>query len=131
MEYPETLGLARSMRVESERICTVSEGPDFSADLDALRSASVGISGVLATPGAHPVDHIDCDPVSLGHDRLSGTTKDFCDRWQEGIRNLVQDGQQIADRLVQTVNAYRQADASARDALKIAASSGEAGNAAF
>lgn len=109
----------------------MSEGPGFSADLDALRSASVGISGVLATPGAHPVDHINCDPVSLGHDRLAGITKDFCDRWQEGIRNLVQDGQQIADRLVQTANTYSQADASARDALRIAASSGGAGNAAL
>lgn len=103
----------------------------FSGDLGALRSASVGISDVLATLGADPVDHIVCDPVSLGHDRLAGTTKDFCDRWEEGIRNLVQDGQQIADRLVQTANAYGHADASARDALRIAASSGGAGNAAL
>ncbi|MGH3973538.1 MAG: hypothetical protein ACRDS9_09450 [Pseudonocardiaceae bacterium] len=108
----------------------MSGDPGFSADLDALRSASGGIADVLATPGAQ-VDHIDCDPVSFGHDRLAGTTKHFCDRWQEGIRNLVQDGQQIADRLVRTVDGYSQADTSARDALKIVASGRGAGNAAL
>jgi hypothetical protein len=109
----------------------VSEGSGFSVNLDALGTAASGITGVLATLGAHQVDDIDCDPVSFGHDRLAGTTKDFCDLWQKGVKNLAQDGRQIADRLVQTVDAYGQADASARDALKSAASSGEAGNAAF
>ncbi len=109
----------------------MSEGSGFSVDLDALGSAAGGIIGVLAELDAHQVNGIDCDPVSFGHDRLAGTTNDFCDCWRKGVKNLAQDGQQIADRLVQTVNTYGQADASARDALKIATSSGEAGDAAL
>lgn len=99
-------------------------GGGFAVDLDALASAAQGIVGTLAELEQHQVEDIDCDAEAFGHDRLAATTKDFCDRWQRGVKNLAEDGQQIADRLVATVNTYGQAEASAIEALQAAANEG-------
>lgn len=89
----------------------------FSVDLAALASAANGINGLLAELDAHQVDDIDCDQSAFGHERLAGTTKDFCDRWQKGVKNLAEDGQEIAERLTETANAYGQLERGAIDKL--------------
>lgn len=94
---------------------------DFSVDLEALGLAASGISQVLAELRGQQVKDIDCGSDAFGHDRLAGTTRDFCDRWQRGVKNLAEDGQEIADRLTQTVNSYSQAERAALDALIAAA----------
>jgi len=101
----------------------VSVGSGFFVNLPALGSAAGDITGVLTKMDGYHVNDIDCDPVSFGHDHLAGTTKDFCGRWQQGVKNLTQDSQRIADRLAQTVTTYGRADTGAVDALKLAASS--------
>lgn len=101
----------------------VSAGSGFFVDLDALGGAASGITDVLAELGTRLVDDVGCDPGSLGHDRLADAVEDFCNCWRQGVNTLVQDSQQIADRLVQTADTYRQADADTHNALTIAASS--------
>ena len=64
-----------------------------------------------------PVDDIDGDRASYGHDDLAGTVADFCDRWKIGVQHLAADGQEVADRLDHCVQAYRRADQGASDRL--------------
>jgi len=94
--------------------------PDFSVDLDALTRAANGIHDVLEELGAHKVADIDCNQAAFGHDRLAGTVRDFCHRWQNGVMNLTHDGAQIADRLAQSALTYHEAEATAVDALEAA-----------
>ncbi|MGH3929939.1 MAG: hypothetical protein ACRDTF_08185 [Pseudonocardiaceae bacterium] len=65
----------------------MSGGPGFSVDLGTLSSAAAGIIAVLAQLDVRHVSDINCDPMSFGHDRLAGTTKDFGDRWQTGVNS--------------------------------------------
>lgn len=102
----------------------MTEAGDFAVDLDALGSAAEGIAGVLAELEQHQVEDIDCDRSAFGHDPLAATTTDFCDRWQRGVKHLAEDGQQIADRLVETVNTYSAAEQTALGALHDAAGGG-------
>jgi hypothetical protein len=52
----------------------------FSVDLAALADAAGGINGLLAELNAHQLNDVDCDQSAVGHDKLAGSTKDFCDR---------------------------------------------------
>lgn len=96
----------------------------FSVDLAALADAADGINSLLAELDAHQVNDIDCDHDAFGHDKLAGTTKDFCDRWQKGVKNLAEDGQGIAERLTETANAYGQLESDAIDRLEAASAAG-------
>jgi hypothetical protein len=82
-------------------------GDGFSVDLDALGTAAAGIIDVLIELDSHKVEDIDCESNAFGHSKLAGTTKDFCDRWQRGVANLAEDGAQIADRLVKSLQTYQ------------------------
>lgn len=52
------------------------------------------------------VSDIDADKSAFGHDALGGTVSDFCERWEIGVEHLAKDGQEVADRLATSVNAY-------------------------
>lgn len=78
----------------------------FKVDLYALERASAGVSGTLDEVNKQNVTNIPHDSSAIGHDNLASTLSDFLDRWQRGVNNLAQDGQQIADRLTANTNGY-------------------------
>lgn len=82
----------------------------FMVDLGALTNASQGIDGVLYDVSNNQVSDIKVDSSRVGHDRLSSSLSDFCDRWELGVSNLAKDGQAVADRLRANVAAYDQAE---------------------
>ena len=96
----------------------------FSVNLDALNTAASGIVNVLQELESHQVKDIDCESGAFGHDKLAGTTKDFCDRWQKGVKNLAEDGHKIAERLVQTIADYTNTDTGGHNRLNEAATPG-------
>ncbi|WP_229679869.1 hypothetical protein [Saccharopolyspora thermophila] len=57
-----------------------------------------------------PVSDIDCPAEAFGHGRLATTVAEFCERWDEGVSNLADDGAEIAARLAQCVEVYRRTD---------------------
>ena len=82
-------------------------GDGFSVNMDALGTAATGIVNVVKELDSHKVEDIDCDQSAFGHNKLADTTKDFCDRWQRGVAHLAEDGTQIADRLVKSLQTYQ------------------------
>ncbi|TCO62992.1 hypothetical protein [Actinocrispum wychmicini] len=78
----------------------------FSVDLAALQQAAEGVTDTLNTLATKKVSDIDADKSAFGHDKLGGTVSDFCERWQIGVEHLAKDGQEVADRLNMSVNAY-------------------------
>jgi hypothetical protein len=81
--------------------------PDgFSVDLAALQKAAEGVTDTLNALATKKVSDIDAQKSAFGHDKLGGTVSDFCERWQIGVEHLAKDGQEVADRLNASVNAY-------------------------
>jgi hypothetical protein len=82
----------------------------FSVDLTALAEATQGINATLAQVSSAKVSDYTGNTSSFGNDDLAGTVADFGDRWQIGVQNLAKDGQAIAQRLTDCVNAYRKVE---------------------
>lgn len=82
----------------------------FMVDLGALTKASDGIDGVLYDVANNKVSDIKADESAVGHDKLSSSISDFCDRWDRGVDNLAKDGKAVSDRLRANVRSYRQTE---------------------
>lgn len=82
----------------------------FRVDLGALTDASQGIEGVLYDVGNNKVSDLKQDKSAVGHDRLSSSISDFCDRWDRGVNNLAKDGTAVADRLRANTAAYQRTE---------------------
>jgi hypothetical protein len=59
----------------------------------------------------------------LGSAELSGALERFCDQWSWGVRGLVQDGAEFANRLGQSAGAYADTETYLQDAFIDAAKS--------
>lgn len=89
-------------------------GDGFRVDLSALADASEGVQATIEAMGQRKVGDIDAPSDAFGHDRLAETVADFCDRWNEGVNNLVEDAEEISGRLAQCLQDYRQTDEAAQ-----------------
>lgn len=83
----------------------------FRVDLSALSSAAEGVQETIDSMNKRQVRDIDCPADAFGHDRLATTVANFCDRWNLGVHNLIDDAQEISGRLAHCVQVYRQTDA--------------------
>lgn len=88
------------LRVED----VMAEG--FSVDLGALQNAAEGVMDTLNAMATKKVKDIDAPSEAFGHDKLGGTVSDFCERWDIGVGHLAKDANEVAERLVASVNAY-------------------------
>lgn len=83
---------------------------DAADGIDAL----VGELGQLTTAGragaGRGVGELALDPEQLGHDELAAAVATFCDRWEWGVRALVQSGTEMAEGLRESLQAYENAD---------------------
>ncbi|MGI8310682.1 hypothetical protein [Saccharopolyspora hattusasensis] len=86
----------------------------FRVDLPALTKASEGVNDTITAMAKKRVHDIDCPADGFGHDRLASTVAEFCERWDLGVTNLTEDGQEIAGRLAHCVQVYRQTDEAVR-----------------
>ena len=89
----------------------------FRVDLAALEDAAAGINMTLEDLGSARVDSIDGRSADYGHDDLANTIADFCDRWEIGVEHLATDGQEVAQRLSQSVQDYRKVDTGVKDRM--------------
>lgn len=92
-------------------------GDGFSVDVEALTGAGQGIKDLLGLLDRQQVEDIDCDADAVGHEGLAEKLESFCDRWQVGVENLLEDGKQIATRLLDCAEAYRSREQATADAL--------------
>ncbi|MGH3391571.1 MAG: hypothetical protein ACRDOO_22095 [Actinomadura sp.] len=105
-------------------------GDGFSVNLDALKNAGLGVSELMAELNRRGVDEIDCEGSAVGHDRLAAVISSFCDRWQVGVENLTEDGEQLAHNLIDSAGRYLVAEQSAVRAIEAVAASFDDGSAA-
>ncbi|OLF05098.1 hypothetical protein BLA60_37600 [Actinophytocola xinjiangensis] len=89
----------------------------FTVDVEALTAAGQGITDLMGKLDQKKVQDIDCDSGAVGHDRLAGSLENFCDRWQIGVENLLSDGAQIAQRLLDSASEYSRRDDEAAAAM--------------
>lgn len=90
------------------------EGPGFHVDLDALEAAASGIRDTIRDRDSIEVSDI-CGPAELyGHNGLHGAFSDFCDRWSEGVDQLVEDAGLISESLSAVAQNYRSVDEAGR-----------------
>lgn len=82
----------------------------FRVDMGALEDAAAGINTTLDDLQSKKVSDLRGTSNDYGHDALAETVSDFCDRWELGVENLAKDGQEIADRLSKSVQAYLEVD---------------------
>jgi hypothetical protein len=76
---------------------------DTLSDLDKLGFAETAGTGMGFTA-------LNLTELQLGHAGLTSSFRGFTNRWQWGVRTLVQDGNQISQRLSLNAGAYYQAD---------------------
>lgn len=95
----------------------------FRVDIEALASAAVGVGDAMTAAGEQRVEDLDVDEAAFGHGALGGTSKDFCERWQRGVDNLLEDGQELAKRLGESATTYL--DAEQRNSDGFTAAGGE------
>ncbi|MBF6044377.1 hypothetical protein GO001_03960 [Streptomyces sp. NRRL B-1677] len=103
--------------------------PNLAADAAALGNIAKGINEAigelksLGTPGEAAVgrgfDELALSGVELGHEGLAGAFKTFCNRWDWGVRALVQDGSQFAERVGLAAGYYHEQDVYIRDSFKV------------
>lgn len=93
-------------------------GDGFRVDLSALTKASEGVDETLNSIAKKRVRDIVSPAEAFGHARLATTVAEFTDRWDQGVTNLTQDGQEIAGRLAHCAQVYRETDEAARAHLE-------------
>ncbi|TCK20143.1 type VII secretion target [Pseudonocardia endophytica] len=87
----------------------------------AMRDAADGIDGLVGELGTlttagragagRGVAALELDPDQVGHDELAAAFATFCERWEWGVRALVQSGTEMAEGLRESSKAYENADA--------------------
>lgn len=98
----------------------------FGVDLAALGQAEQGVRDAVAEIGEEGMgmkDRVSEGAMSVGHDGLAKALGNFGDRWEWGVRFLVDDGVDTADALSDTRAWYQTVDDQAvgllKDALQV------------
>ncbi|MBY8886212.1 hypothetical protein K7472_15270 [Streptomyces sp. PTM05] len=102
---------------------------DLGVSPDDLEDAADGINGVIhelqsvggAADGTlgRGFKDLALDGLQLGHEGLTAALGGFCDRWEWGVRTLVNDGTEFADRLGLSAGTYYAMDTYASDTFKV------------
>jgi hypothetical protein len=82
----------------------------FRVDLAALDAAAAGINMTLEDLTTARIDGLDGQAADFGNDDLASAVADFCDRWEIGVEHVALDGQEVSQRLSQSVQDYRNVD---------------------
>ena len=92
----------------------------FTVDRTALRETAQGINDTIGALGqlgfteeaevGRGFSGLSLSGLQVGDAGLQSAFSGFCDRWSWGVRTLVQDGNQIAQRLGLTAGAYSDAE---------------------
>ncbi|MFI0897638.1 hypothetical protein [Streptomyces sp. NPDC020983] len=99
----------------------------------ALTRTAAGLGGVIhelqsmgqeaAADVGRGFSHLKLTGMQTGHDGLTAALDGFCDRWEWGVRALVQDADQIAERLGLAAGTYYEMDHYAEKTLKVVVAS--------
>ncbi|AZQ71806.1 hypothetical protein EKH77_11820 [Streptomyces luteoverticillatus] len=80
-----------------------------------------GIGGAGAASVGRGFDDLALSGLELGHGGLTASLKNFCERWDWGVRALIQDADQFAERVGLAAGYYHERDRYVADTFKIVA----------
>jgi hypothetical protein len=104
--------MASGFTVNPDALNETAQGINNSlADLDKLGFSETAGTGMGFTG-------LNLTVLQVGHSGLTSAFRGFTNRWQWGVRTLVQDGNQISQRLGLNAGAYYQADQKVMGSLK-------------
>lgn len=92
----------------------------FDVQLAALDQAAQAISQTMQDMKSCEVEDIVGPANQYGHDGLHDAFEHFCDRWQYGVKVLVEDGDQVAAALTESKDTYVNADRAAVQSIQSA-----------
>ncbi|MGC5255377.1 WXG100 family type VII secretion target [Gordonia sp. DT218] len=87
--------------------------------LEQVTGASIGIKSTIDDMKTIAVDKIDGPSGQYGHDDLASAFQSFCDRWDQGVKDLISDTEGLADALDLAVANYARQDQVSAKALGI------------
>lgn len=90
----------------------------FEVDLDVLDGAATSISRTMRDMEQCEVEYIVGPEEEYGHAGLREAFEHFCDRWQDGVEMLLEDGETIAQVLNRAVDVYMDVDDTAERTFK-------------
>lgn len=109
-------------------------GDGYNVTETALAQTAKGLNGVIhelqsmgqeaAADVGRGFSNLKLTGMQTGHDGLTSAFGDFCDRWEWGVRTIVQDADQIAQRLGLAAGTYYEMDQYAKKTLKVVVASG-------
>ncbi|GHC65569.1 hypothetical protein [Streptomyces cinnamoneus] len=104
-------------------------GDGIEASKAALRdvaksiNAAIGEMKTVSGPGAAAVgrgfDELALSGLVAGHEGLAASLKTFCNRWDWGVRALVQDASEFAHRVGLAAGYYQEVDQYLKDTFKV------------
>jgi hypothetical protein len=107
----------------------VSGAVGYGVDPDALKEAADGVNGAISelkSVGSvsdavmgEGFAGLSLSGMETGSADLTSSFAAFCDRWEWGVRALVQDGSQFAERLGLAAGTYNEMEDYAKDTLKV------------
>ncbi|MFF4740318.1 hypothetical protein ACFY2W_31195 [Streptomyces sp. NPDC001262] len=107
---------------------------DLEANKEALDGITRGINATIGelksigTPGEAAVgrgfSELSLSGLESGHEGLTSALDDFCDRWEWGIRALLQDANAFAERVHLSAGYYHEVDSYLSGTMKVVANAG-------
>lgn len=108
-------------------------GGGYNVTETALAQTAAGLNGVIhelqsmgqeaAADVGRGFSNMKLTGMQTGHDGLTSAFNGFCDRWEWGVRTIVQDADQIAQRLGLAAGTYYEMDQYAKKTLKVVVAS--------
>ncbi|MEI2648047.1 MAG: hypothetical protein V9G15_03305 [Dermatophilaceae bacterium] len=87
---------------------------EFSYAADTLMRCVYDVRVITSSVREGTVDGLE-DGVDFGHEELAGVAGDFCARWNQGLKVLVDGNEWLGDQLAEAVREYVSADAQAAE----------------
>ncbi|MFC5805761.1 hypothetical protein [Streptomyces formicae] len=108
------------------------EHADLAATKEALALITQGITGALgelkelgmvgAASTGRGFSDLQLSGTETGHDGLTGTLKSYCERWEWGVRSLVQQGNVFAQEVGLSAGAFHEQEQYIGGSFKVLAS---------
>lgn len=108
-------------------------GGGYNVTEAALAQTAAGLNGVIhelqsmgqeaAADVGRNFSSLKLTGMQIGHQGLMSAFDGFCDRWDWGVRAIVQDADQIAQRLGLSAGTYYEMDQYAKNTLKVVVAS--------
>lgn len=94
---------------------------DVARGINAAIGEMKGVSGQGAATVGRGFDELALSGLQAGHGGLTASLKTFCERWDWGVRALIQDANQFALRVGLSAGYFHEVDQYVKDTFKVTA----------